>query len=228
MNVSARKLIAVALTCSAGLAQASLINTTTEAYSGSWAPFADTNTATYGQTFKTGADTVLDSFTLYLNNAARTVDFKAYVYAWNGSKAVGQALYTSDLQHFSGSQITGFSFNTGGLQLSSSQKYVAFLSTSGIAGGEDGSASMPYAGVYGSNAYADGDFVFYNNGDDFKKLTTNAWDMTGGKGDVWFQAGFSSALVSAQAAAIPEPATMGLTAAALAAVALVRRRRSEA
>ncbi|WP_346288044.1 PEP-CTERM sorting domain-containing protein [Zoogloea sp.] len=228
MNASVRKLIAVALTCSAGVASASLINTTTMPYSGSWAPFSDTNTATYGQTFKSGADTVLDSFTLYLDHASRTVDFKAYVYAWNGSKAVGQALYSSDVQHFSGTQITGFTFNTGGLQLNSSLRYVAFLSTSGIAGGEDGSANMPNSGSFGSNPYADGDFVYFNNGDNFNALTTNAWDMTGGQGDVWFQASFSGAALAARVAAIPEPATMGLTAAALGAVALVRRRRNAA
>lgn len=226
MNVCARKLIAVALTCSAGVASAGLINTTNVPYSGSWGPFADTNTATYGQTFKTGADTVLDSFTLYLDHATRTVDFKAYVYAWNGSRAVGQALYSSDVQHFSGTQITGFTFNTGGLQLDSSLRYVAFLSTSGIAGGEDGSSKMPYSGSFGSNPYADGDFVYYNNGDNFNLLTTNAWGMTGGNGDVWFQANLSSAVIAARGAAIPEPATMGLTAAALGAVALVRRRRT--
>lgn len=210
-------LTAASLLALSSAAQAELIDTTAS-YTSSWQPFSDTDTATYGQTFTVGSATALDSFTLYLDSAAGTVDFKGYVFAWDGAKATGSALYASGLQQFSGSAPTGFTFNTGGLALTSGAQYVAFLSTSGVAGGEDGWAHMPSSGPFGSDPYAGGGFVYYNNGDDFSLLTSNVWNKTGGVGDVWFQASLSNGQV-------PEPATLGLSALALAGLGALRRRK---
>lgn len=217
-----RSALAIILAFSTVAANASLIDTTVSPYVGSWSPFSDTNTATYGQTFTAGADNVLNSFTLYLDSASNTVDFKSYIYAWNGSRATGGALYSSGVSTFSASAITGFTFNTGGISLNAGSQYVAFLSTSGIAGGEDGSAFMPYSGTFGSDAYSGGNFVYYNNGDDFNLLTSQNWEKTGGADDVWFKASFSSGNN------VPEPGSLVLLSLGLVALVAGRRKAKQA
>jgi hypothetical protein len=214
MNKMSKFIVATTLGLSALAAQATTINTT-GVNNGGVAPFSDTNTATYGQTFKTvGTDTVLDSFSLYLQSGSNTTDFRAYVYQWNANKAVGQALYTSAINQFSGSGMTEFAFNTGGITLNSNLTYVAFLTTSGVAGGENGSAAMQFG-----TSYANGNFVYYNNGNDFNALTTHAWDSTGGTSDVWFKAGFSAVRV------VPEPTSIALFGIALFGMGALRRRK---
>ncbi|MES2149676.1 MAG: PEP-CTERM sorting domain-containing protein [Pseudomonadota bacterium] len=217
MKNAIKFLSAAALGLAAFAAQATTIDTTS-VHSSTISPFADINTATYGQTFSTdNVNTVLNSFSLYLLNGSNTVDFKAYIYKWNGSKANGGALYTSNIMHFSGSSLTEFSFNTGGIALNGNQQYVAFLSTTGVAGGEDGSASMQFG-----SSYDGGGMVYYNNGDDFGLLTSHNWDSTTMTGDVLFKALFSAPVAPA---GVPEPGSLALMGIALAGFAAMRRRK---
>jgi hypothetical protein len=172
--------------------------------------FGTPDTATYGQTFTVGTENALNSFTMYLNGGGGApINFRAYVYAWNGSRAVGDALFTSGDQQFTGSAYndpTAFNFNTGALNLISGDKYVAFITTSGVSGNSGYStASMPFSGVY-TDTYAGGDFVYYNNGTDFASLTSRDWDFTGGVlGDANFKADFGAGI-----SPVPEPAAWGM------------------
>ncbi|HAG80980.1 MAG TPA: PEP-CTERM sorting domain-containing protein [Cyanobacteria bacterium UBA12227] len=165
--------------------------------------FGEPDTATYGQTFTVGSDNILNDFTFFLNDFSDpdAIDFAAYVMAWDGTKATGSILYQSGPQSTTGaSGMEQFTFNTGGISLTSGQKYVAFLSASNFFDGIDGLGSM---GLPFSDVYAGGDFVYYNNGSDFSALTTNGWDCTEcGFGDAAFKATFTSAQ------SVPEPASV--------------------
>ena len=87
---------AASLAVSAQPAFAEQIDTTTAGTSVNINPFGVSDTSTYGQTFTVGADDVLNSFSLYLgSNPGSPINFKAYVYAWNGNRADGAQLFAS-------------------------------------------------------------------------------------------------------------------------------------
>lgn len=196
---------------------ATSIDTTGGTFVANITPFGVTDTSTYGQTFTVGSDNSLDSFTMYLNGAAgAAIKFKSYVYAWDGAKATGSALYSSALQTFSGGGTTAFAFDTSGLKLQSGSRYVAFLSTAGLQAGQpQNTYAMP---LVTSNTYSGGDFVFYNAGDNFAALTNSKWDCAEcGFGDAFFKASLS-------AGAVPEPATWAMMILGMGAVGFAMRR----
>jgi hypothetical protein len=178
---------------------------TTGAHTGDIYNFGVPNTATYGQTFTVGGENVLNSFSMYLVGSADEVDFRAYIYAWDGGKATGNALFASAIQGYSnGTQTpTEFAFATPGLTLDTGSQYVAFLSTSAV------QIERPYVAVGmpgAGDVYAGGSFVYLNNGADFAALTRDAWTTNYiGNGDVQFKADFSGS-----AAGVPEPAAWGM------------------
>ena len=180
---------------------------TTRPFTGAWTPFGEPNTATYGQSFTVSSDNVLDSFSLYLTNYVNDpVHFKAYIYEWSGTMARGSALFSSVPQTFTGSAFSSpveFEFTTGGVPLEVGKTYVAFLSASELFDGKFSTATMPWSGVFGSDVYSGGKFVYYNNGNNFSLLTTETWDGYSGWGDVWFKASLSDGETT-----VPEPATI--------------------
>jgi PEP-CTERM motif len=197
--------VALALSMSAGLAQAADIDTTTSGFAGDIQPFGSFDTATYGQTFQAGGST-LTSFTLYLDGRAGgsgPLDFKGYVGTWDGLK-LDSVLYTSDVQTYAsngngaGNDITAFTFNTGSLSVTNGAFYVAFLSISDLAAQDQSLFYMPSA----SGDATFGGFVYMNNGTNFAQLTQSEWNSFGDT-DVYFKATFDGAVV-------PEPATWAL------------------
>ena len=197
---------------------------TTGSFSSDLYPFGVTDTSTYGEVFTVGADNTLNSFSLFLNDQygeTGTVDFKGYLYAWDGTKATGGQLYASGTRTYSGGGAHEFAFSTGALSLVSGQQYVAFLSTAGLQVGQnDVGFGMPLTGNYGGSLVGGG-AVYYNTGNDFGPLTSSQWDYlpTYGLGDVWFKASFNQG--------VPEPASWALMLVGFGAVgsALRRRRR---
>lgn len=194
----------------AGTAQAQTIIDTTPSWNGTdyIAEFGEPNTATYGQTFTVGSDNVLNDFTFWLNDyngQPDVVDFAAYVTEWDGFKATGSILYQSGPQSTTKARgFEQFTFNTGGIGLTSGKQYVAFLSASNFFDGIEGIAGLGVTGF--QDVYSGGDFVFYNNGSDFSLLTQSTWEYIGGIGgigDSAFKASFSQAIAS-----VPEPTTM--------------------
>jgi hypothetical protein len=168
-------------------------------------------TPTYGQTFTVGSDNALNGFTFYLGGGAAKV--RAYVYSWNGARALGTALYASDARSFGGTAGDAFEalhFDVGALDLRTGQRYVAFLTTAGLTQPLAGESSwMPTAGSFGSNAYAGGDFVFTNAGDSLDAIAGQPWDdIHGLYGDVQFRAEFSRGATTG--AGVPEPAAWAM------------------
>ncbi|MFN5516500.1 MAG: hypothetical protein ACK5CA_17645, partial [Cyanobacteriota bacterium] len=154
--------------------------------------FGEDNTATYGQTFTAGSSP-LTEFTFYLNDYSNSdsVDFAAYVMAWDGTKATGPVLYSSAMWSSAGSSdFEILTFDTGELILTPGQRYVAFLSASNFFDGEFGTASVGYMS---GDVYSDGMFVYSNNGSNFESLTANDWTIGYG-GDLAFKASFGDGL----------------------------------
>ncbi len=197
-------LVILATLAAAGRANAVLVIDTASSWDGNRTvgPFGELNSATYGQTFLvTDPETVLDDFTYFIDDrptvdAPDVVTFSAYVAAWDGLRATGPMLFTSD--PMSTSNIDGFeqfTVDTGGVALTAGQQYVAFFSVSNHFNDVLGQS------IWGltTNSYADGNFVFMNNADDFGELTTRDWNPKNSY-DLAFTMSFSEP--------IPEPATV--------------------
>lgn len=195
----------------ASVANAGVIDTTAawnSAGQPAIAPFGQAGTATYGQTFTATAalGSKIDSFSFYLQNVASSNSaFVAYIAQWDGLKATGPMLYSSASNWIPTGQsgFTKFSFNTGGVSLTTGQQYVAFLSASGL--GSNGNTSTSMGFVANPATYADGAFVFFNNSN-FSQLTTTNWDnFLGNYGDAAFEASFSD-----RTAAVSAPGSLSL------------------
>ena len=189
-------------------------------------PFGEGDTATFGQSITTdAAGGLLQSFTFYLGPL--DLDIRAYVYEWDGIKAVGSALFSSSVFNI-GEQFAGYKpvvVSTPGIALAPSKKYVMFISSSGLQAGRFNTNAW---GALTTNAYAGGEFVFHNSADSFASLFAGGgWDCGDGCG--FFGNGADLAFQAQIAAlpAVPEPTTYGLMFAGLVAIGarLTGRRR---
>lgn len=177
-----------------------------------------------GTTFTPGTQNVLDGFSFYVmdNGPAPAVpyEFKAYVYAWDGTKATGSALFESALQQYTGGVASGieYSFDTGGLALASGGKYVLLFSNAGIqATNTTHGVSTKFAQ---GDVYAGGELVYSRGGDNFASMLAGPWESYSPDGaDLAFKLDF------ADPTGVPEPAAWGMMIAGMGlAGASVRRR----
>jgi hypothetical protein len=167
------------LACAAALSPASADITTMGSWDGSTyiSTWGVPDTATYGQTFT--ASTLqgrLTSFTVdLLFDGGVASQYQAFVYAWDGTKITGSALYSSGiLTAPSSATFTPITINTGGLILTPGQQYVFFLTTSTITGQSEG--DYHWGGI-NPGVYADGTFVYMNNGTNFGNLSSSNWNQ---------------------------------------------------
>lgn len=168
-------------------------------------PFGDgpNNTATMGQviTVPTNGDSVLRSFTFYMNQPTSIV-FRGEVYAWSGGiggHAIGDGLFESPPMTTSSyvPQVDEpITFETAGIALAPGQQYVLFASTSKD---ETGSAAGTW-GLVGPDPYLGGGVVALYNGSDVSQWTNplHSWEAFW-PADLVFKADF-----------VPEPVELAL------------------
>lgn len=169
----------------------------------------------------------LDSFRFWLNPHGDTqlwnpnIKFRAYVMRWDvaGERATGSVLWESDTRTGTGQ----FDFATGGVQVTSGQSYILFLSTTAVLDQMQGNQYGVLMG-YGFNDYTNGRFYSAFNGGDFGLLSSGAWNRDGGCSEC--DAAFSASFSSREFVTTPEPSTYGLTAAGVIMVMALRRRRA--
>lgn len=173
--------------------------------------------STYGQTFRLNSsdDTLLQSISFYVNDSwtlQNPIDFAIYLYQWDGTRIVGNALFESlPLATTQASSYELFNVSTGGVQMAHDTNYVVFMSASNFFDGNVG-----YGGVgITSNTYLNGKFVYMNNKNDFSKLLAGPWGSNE-LGDLAFKLELTSATV-------PEPSSLLLLMTGLTAIPWLRR-----
>lgn len=190
-------------------------------------PFGEPDTATFGQSITTDADGgLLQSFTFYLS--ALDLDVRAFVVEWDGSKAVGSALFVGSAMNI-GDAFAGFKavqVQTNGLRLQGDKQYVLGLTSSGL---QVSNFNTNTWGTLNRDQYAGGEFVFHNSGNDFQSLWADAgWDCGDGCGfngngaDLVFKA----VIDAAPPLLVPEPDQYALLLSGLGFLAWRARRRA--
>ena len=218
-----RLLCAVCCLCSAANdARADVIVGTMGAWNGttSIGPIGHSSTpgaiATFGQTFQlTGPETILKDFSLFIDDGANPLSFKAYLMQWDGTKAVGPSLFEGAATTTNKGGAGGFekvTFNTGNLSLVAGQNYVLFQSISEPAFYLAGNGPAQLGAISG-NPYSLGSSVSLNDGGNPALWTSVAWNVLS------FDAAFEATL-----SATPEPSSLALLASAALGMWACRRR----
>jgi hypothetical protein len=163
--------------------------------SSSIAAFGNPNTTTYGQTITIPAGkTTLRRFNFYMGNFAGTrgtIVMRGEVYAWDGQEATGDALWESApvTIAYDDDAFHKVAFHTGGVAVTPGSQYVIFASVS-----KDFDQCTPgYLLQWGSvpdSTYADGSFVYLNDGGVPSEWTTVPWTVY--PTDLAFKAVFTS------------------------------------
>ncbi|MGI9089765.1 MAG: PEP-CTERM sorting domain-containing protein [Gemmatimonadaceae bacterium] len=194
--------------------------------------FGKPSIATFGQTFTAPTGSVLQSFQFYLANDADDggnggfLNFRGYVMAWDAvnGHATGPVLFSSVARTGNPLDTYSTAFSTfgipGGTTLNPGGAYVAFLSASGLA--PTGNPAFAFENMEAGAAYAGGQWVYNDNGDDFASLSTTTWNNAFGDQDAAFNAQFTQAGVTTA----PEPSELVLMVSGLSGLAgIVRLRR---
>ncbi|MDO9640210.1 MAG: VPLPA-CTERM sorting domain-containing protein [Pseudotabrizicola sp.] len=174
------------------------------------------DTAAYGQTFSVMALSVLNAFSFRVNDFGLSMDFQANVFSWDGFKTVGSAIFSTMGATIGSASMQTVTVNTGTTALGSGQ-YVAFLQAL-----TEGNAR--WGSVAGVDSYAGGAFVFQNNTGDTSLWGVSNWtsNWQGVGSDLAFE------VVLDAVAPVPLPAGGVLLLTALAATAVLRRRKNAA
>ena len=200
---------AVALFSVATLSQATTYSNVSSA-SGTIIYFGAPDTTSYGEVFG-GVGGTLQDFTFYTQDGNAGGMFLT-VAQWDGSKAVGPALYSSAVSYGGGAQAVGASGIN--LALSASNSYIAYLT---VAGASSPATSVSLGASSDSGNLPNGAFRFLNsNGTD--PLTMNQpWSS-------WYQTNMT---FTANVSAVPEADSYAMMLAGLAVLGAVARRKAK-
>jgi PEP-CTERM motif len=185
----------MSLALSGGASAAELINGPATGSIGSFGPNAS---PTYGQVFTAPISGTLSSFTLWLNGGVGALF--GGVGTWNGPAgfATGFGSPTNLFQSGTVAATTGGAFTFApNVSVTAGSRYVAYLSTSGVAGAL-GSTTLQTT----SNNVAGIDYFVWNNGG--SPINNSAWNYFADFGDARFDAVINAS------AAVPEPATWAM------------------
>lgn len=191
--------------CAAAFAFAALSSSPTSAASGinintykNWdgssevSAFGCPNTTTYGETITVPAGaTSLEKFSFEMVNLnSGSMVLRGEVYAWDGSKATGSALWEGKPRtiSFSDGLFHKVTFKPGVLPVTAGQQYVLFASIDKDFEQCQGGYVLGW-GFDNSDVYSGGGFVYQNNGGDESQWTLTPWNTFGGS-DVAFRARF--------------------------------------
>ncbi len=145
-------------------------------------PFGCPNTTTYGQVITIPANKhFLNNFVFsWLNLDSGSFVARGEVYAWDGQKATGSALWEGTPRTFSFNDgaFHKVHFNTGVLAVSPGAQYVVFASIDKDYEQCTNSYEVGW-GFVGSDVYPGGNFVYQNNGGDESQWTTTPWNDVG-------------------------------------------------
>ena len=148
-------------------------------------PFGQPTTQTFGQTITAPlTDTVLNSFSIVMASVPATVVFRGEVYAWNGTRVTGAALYESGPTSTAAALPETVTFNTGGITLTPGAQYVLFATAAKDVGVGQGAWS-----TRSDNPYAGGTFVTTDSAP--AQWSTIDWVSLGAV-DVAFKASFTA------------------------------------
>lgn len=188
-----------AAVCAAAFVFAALGSTPASAIStyGAWDgsnfvyPFGCDSTATYGQVITAKSKTTLNNFAFSwatYNNTTGSMVVRAEVYAWDGTKATGDALWESQPRtiSYNDSAFHVERFKPGALPLTRHTQYVLFATFSKDFASCTNNYEIKW-GLVDDSAYPNGTFVYQNNAGDTLQWTTESWETTYG-GDLAFKA----------------------------------------
>jgi hypothetical protein len=145
--------------------------------------FGCPDTTTYGQviTIPNGQTQVNKFHFSWINLNTGSMVVRGELYAWDGSKATGSALYESSPRtiSFGNGVFHKVTFRTGGVSVTPGAQYVVFASID-----KDYEQCTNYFLGWGlinsGDAYPGGGFVYQNNSGDENQWTTSAWSSFGG------------------------------------------------
>lgn len=196
------------LALAAGFANAATYSNTNDASSIIY--FGAPDTTSYGQTFNTLGGT-LNDWTFY-TTGGNSGNLSFAVASWDGTKAVGPALYSSGSTSYGGGA-TALSFSGINTSLSAGS-YIAYLTVAGV-----GSPATSVA-IAGSNSDGGlgGGFRFLNSNGTDPLTLNNAWSS-------WSIPNMQYSASFDVAAPVPEPETYAMMLAGLGMLGFMARRR---
>jgi hypothetical protein len=218
-------LISAILLSAAALLGAQTASAATYTNSASWNGsdntfgFGSPDTTSYGEIFTAPSDGPLQSMGFLINANGQSGNAKLVVAQWNGTQAIGPAIYTS--AEFALDSSSGYQWNTvSGINavLTTGSQYIAYFTTAGVSNpvgsGTFWASTDDHGGVGGDLAFAN-----TNGVDPLSSLPT--WTVTWANSDFVYQAQFGTAVT-------PIPAALPLFASGLVALGVVGHRRRKA
>jgi len=145
--------------------------------------FGCPNTTTYGEVITALKNATLNKFSFWWtndNSGGGSMVVRAEVYAWDGTKATGSALWESDTRTiaYGDSAFHEEKFKPGALPLTPKAKYVLFATIDKDFSQCKNDYLLDW-GLVADTVYPKGTFVYQNNGGDSSQWTTTPWDVYG-------------------------------------------------